>query len=64
MKVLEGKVFSLNKRVLEGIACDHGNLFLCREEEEREGYWIEVRTVFNVRHRGMLRRSRCVLIFL
>ena len=32
-----------------GLACDHGNSFLCLEEEEREGYWIEVRTVFNVK---------------
>ena len=31
-----------------GLACDHGNSFLCLEEQEREGYWIEVRTVFNV----------------
>ena len=31
-----------------GLACDHGNSFLCLEEE-REGYWIEVRTVFNVK---------------
>ena len=31
------------------LACDHGNSFLCLEEEEREGYWIEVRTVFNVK---------------
>ena len=32
-----------------GLACDHGNSFLCLEEQEREGYWIEVRTVFNVK---------------
>ena len=32
-----------------GLACDHGNSFLCLEELEREGYWIEVRTVFNVK---------------
>ena len=32
-----------------GLACDHGNSFLRLEEEEREGYWIEVRTVFNVK---------------
>ena len=32
-----------------GLACDHGNSFLCLEEYEREGYWIEVRTVFNVK---------------
>ena len=32
-----------------GLACDHGNSFLCLEEYEREGYWIEVRTVFDVK---------------
>ena len=32
-----------------GLACDHGNSFLCLEEKGREGYWIEVRTVFNVK---------------
>ena len=32
-----------------GLACDHENSFLCLEELEREGYWIEVRTVFNVK---------------
>ena len=32
-----------------GLACDHGNSFLCLEDKEREGYWIEVRTVFNVK---------------
>ena len=32
-----------------GLACDHGNSFLCLEEEEREGYWIAVRTVLNVK---------------
>ena len=32
-----------------GLACDHGNSFLCLEEEEREGYRIEVRMVFNVK---------------
>ena len=32
-----------------GLACDHGNSFLCLEELEREGYWKEVRTVFNVK---------------
>ena len=31
-----------------GLACDHGNSFLCLEEQEREGT-IEVRTVFNVK---------------
>ena len=28
-----------------GLACDHGNSFLCLEDEEREGCWIEVQTV-------------------
>ena len=32
-----------------GLACDHGNSFLCLEEGERGGYWIEVRTFFNVK---------------
>ena len=32
-----------------GLACDHGNSFLCLEEKEREGYWIEVRTLFNAK---------------
>ena len=32
-----------------GLACNHGNSFLYLEEQEREGYWIEVRTVFNVK---------------
>ena len=32
-----------------GLACDHGNSFLCLEEYEREGYWIEVRTFLNVK---------------
>ena len=34
-----------------GLACDHENSFLCLEEYEREGYWIEVRTAFNVKTR-------------
>ena len=32
-----------------GLACDHGNSSFCLEEGERERYWIEVRTVFNVK---------------
>ena len=32
-----------------GLACDHGNSLLCLEEQEREGYWIEVRTVSHVK---------------
>ena len=32
-----------------GLACDHGNSFLCLEEREGTRYWIEVRTVFNVK---------------
>ena len=35
---------------LIGLACDHGNSFLCLEEKkDKVLYWIEVRTVFNVK---------------
>ena len=42
-----------------GLACDHGNSFLCLEEEEREGYWIDVRTVFNVKITTTTSLNRC-----
>ena len=32
-----------------GLACDHGNSFLCLGRVRKRRYWIEVRTVFKVK---------------